>query len=163
MPTGWHRYVFDNPVPITAAGVPGPPAGGRAESIGMTPPAEAGGRHRRQVGRVLDDMPRRRRPTVVVAGALFAVIAAAVVAVLVLSTTSGSPAEPPSAPATRPEPRTTVVPTTIATPTLTGDTGAPTSGSAPAGGPGPAVVSTLPPGDPGFGWPSTAFGSAPGR
>lgn len=149
VPTGWHRPALDHPTAAVSAG-----------SARSSDPAEPNGRRRRQVGRVLDDLPTRRRPTADVAAALGTLVALGAGTVLILSATSGSPADPPSAPATHPAPPTATS-ADLPAPTLTVGTADLTSEGGPAVGTAPAVVSTLNPGDPGFGWPSTTFGSPP--
>lgn len=145
VPTGWHRHVFDHPAVVLN---PGP----RQENG----PVDATGRHRRQMGRVLDGSPTRRRPAIV-AGSLGAVVALGVGAALILAAPSGRPADSPPVPATQPA---TPAATRTVIPTPTVDTAGPTDPEAPPA-PAPAVVSTLSAGDPGFGWPSTAFGGVP--
>lgn len=119
----------------------------------------------RQVGRVLDERPdRRRRWSALLAAALGAAAAAGLGVVLLIGSIS-APAEP--APGQRPltSPATTVVGPAVtvvgpaATLTDSPTVSTPPTLAPPVDPPGAAVVSTLGPGDPGFGWPSSAFGS----
>jgi len=126
-------------------------------------PAEAAG-HRRtgpprqQIGRVLDPRPDRAHrwtPALIAA-----VGAAAAAAALLMITTRPAPSEPapgPVVPSVSPSVARPGGP--APTPREVAESPAP-SPADPTTLPGAAVVSTLAPGDPGFGWPSTAFGSA---
>lgn len=155
---------------------PQPPAPG-AGAAGSHRPADA--RHR-QVGRVLAAPPagRNRRAVLVLAATVGAAAVAVLSAVVLLAGPSVPdetgpevpatvapirPAGSPSGPAGQPDGPTapsasTAGPGAESTAPLAAD---PTAQPPSAAGPDPAQVTTLTPGDPGFGWPSSAFGSAP--
>lgn len=122
---------------------------------------------RRQVGRVTEARPHRsRRWAAVLIAAVGAAAVAGVATVLMVSTQSDPSAPGPGpgvistpSPVLTSAPAPTDSPTAAPTPAVA-DVPAPSS-VVPAVPTEPAVVSTLSPGDPGFGWPSTAFGSAP--
>jgi len=131
-----------------------------------------GGTHRQpppvrhQIGRVLDPRPDRVRRSAMLVAALAAAAAAGVCAVLLVSAESATP-EPapgpvPSVVVSGPASVDPAAPAPTPTPAAATPTVVPSVGSPSVGPVAPAVVSTLTPGDPGFGWPSTAFGSAPG-
>lgn len=122
---------------------------------------------RRQVGRVTEARPHRsRRWAAVLIAAVGAAAAAGVATVLMVSAQS-DPTAPVPGPGviSTPPPAATSAPTPTDSPTAApagAVVGVPAPSSVePAVPTEPAVVSTLSPGDPGFGWPSTAFGSAP--
>lgn len=180
-PTGWHRIVYEHPSPPV---LPEPPGRITSAGTGNAPvapaPVDPAGPHRladperQQLGRVLGPRPtaRRRRAAVLLAAAVTAAVAA--VGTVVLVSAQSAPDDGPGAPATGPAAvSTTPASAPASAPPSAGAPGpAPTSGptvpSAGAtpgptvdAGPGAAVVTTLGSGDPGFGWPSTAFGSVP--
>lgn len=202
-PTGWHRVVYDNPLPPARpepARSDDPMRGGsgsleREQVVeGTVPTVPAGPRQpahpgHQQVGRVLGLPPagRTRRAALVLAATVGAAAAAAMAAVVLVAGASGpertGPGEiGPDAPATvepvRPSgsspapggstaagPSSTSAPEAVppagpAEPAAEPGAGVPPTEPAPATEPDPARVTTLGPGDAGFGWPSTAFGSA---
>jgi len=157
VPTGWHRRTFEDP--------------------GYQEP----GGHQYQVGRFIDIEPARDRRmprAAVVAGLLVATGAAGAAVAIILA----APSEPDPGPVPHPSIGVTASPTPTnqvlpeqtsvlasvgPTPSVApsvaptvAPTVAQTDSAAPAA---PAVVSPLTAGDPGFGWPSTAFGSVPVR
>jgi len=157
VPTGWHRRTFEDP--------------------GYQEP----GGHQYQVGRFIDVEPARDRQmprAAVVAGLLVATGAAGAAVAIILAGSSepdpgpvphpsiGVTASPTPTNQVLPE-QTSVLASVGPTPSVApsvaptvAPTVAQTDSAAPAA---PAVVSPLTAGDPGFGWPSTAFGSVPVR
>ncbi|WP_420123025.1 hypothetical protein [Nakamurella sp.] len=191
-PTGWHRVVYDNPMPPARPADPPrdvPPALIPAvvrAPVGPRPPS--GGGHQ-QVGRVLGPPPagRTRRAALVLVATVGAAAAAGMAAVVLVAGSSEPDRIGPEAPATVAPihstgaslpsngstgtgpgaPSSASAPDAIPPAGPVGTTGAEDTGTAPTDaadsgpetGPDPAQVTTLVPGAPGFGWPSTAFGS----
>ncbi|HEY7811818.1 MAG TPA: hypothetical protein VIC62_01185 [Nakamurella sp.] len=177
VPTGWYRHTFRNTpqsAPATGRLEPGPPA------VEPDRAHRRFDRPRRQVGRVLDPVPGRRpRPMLALTCGLGLVTAAGAVVALFVWAGSGAPpaSDPgpveqvtavPSAPASamsspsEPAAPSPAAPSPAApppTPPAAVPPTLPTAVPITPAEPGPAVVSTLIPGDPGFGWPSAAFGS----
>jgi len=176
-PTGWHRLVFDPPrrVPAASPEAAGADPTARPVDDPAVSPARPDApirpnqvdRSRRQVGRVIEARPNRSRRWAAVLIAAAGAAAAAGVATVLLVSAQSDPTPPgpgPGVTSTPPpvvtsSPTPTDSPTAAATPAVV-DGPAPSSVE-PVVPTAPAVVSTLSPGDPGFGWPSTAFGSAP--
>jgi hypothetical protein len=149
----------------------GPASESEPEKVRPAAGPGRGGTHRQpppvrhQIGRVLDPRPDRVRRSAMLVAALAAAAAAGVCAVLLVSAESATP-EPapgpvPSVVVSEPASVDPAAPAPTPTPAAAAPTAAPSVVSPSVGPVAPAVVSTLTPGDPGFGWPSTAFGSAP--